>query len=228
MARGIRGGGADGTVAVPEATERRTPYESLKQAILRSELGPGQPLVETALATWLQVSRTPVREALNRLEQDGLVERGDRGLVVRRRSPEEILDIYEARVALEGAVGRTAADRRTEYDLRTLRRIVEQTEVVGDDDDARMEINREFHRAMWRASHNESLMDLLERLNLHLARYPATTLSFPGRWKQATKEHVTLVKAVEDRDGELAREISLRHFTAARDIRLKLWDVEGS
>ncbi|MGH9086534.1 MAG: GntR family transcriptional regulator [Acidimicrobiales bacterium] len=209
-------------LSLPPVAERTGPYDALKEAILQSELPPGQPLIETALASWLNVSRTPIREALNRLEQDGLVVRGDRGLVVRSRSPEEILDIYEARIALEGTVGRMAAERRTEYDLRALRRSVEQP--VEDDDDARVEANRQFHRAMWRASHNESLVDLLERVNLHLARYPATTLSFPGRWEEAVMEHASLVDAVESRDSNLAHEISFRHFSEARDIRLKLWD----
>jgi DNA-binding GntR family transcriptional regulator len=223
MARATRATHGHDGKSPPVVTERRAPYDALKQAILRSELSPGQPLIETTLAAWLEVSRTPVREALNRLEQDGLVERTDRGLVVRQRSPEEILDIYETRVALEALVGRVAAERRTEYDLRTLRGLAGQMEGVSDED-GRMEMNREFHRAMWRASHNESLIDLLERLNLHLARYPATTLSYPGRWDQATVEHASLVDAVERRSGALAYEISLTHFTEARDIRLKLWD----
>jgi DNA-binding FadR family transcriptional regulator len=77
---------------------------------------------------------------------------------------------------------------------------------------------------MWHASHNESLRDLLERLNLHLARYPATTLSYPGRWTEAKKEHIALVDAVEARDGASAYTISHTHFTKARDIRLRLWD----
>lgn len=221
MTRSVHDERTDG----PVATERPTPYDSLKQAILLGKLEPGQSLVETALATWLQISRTPVREALKRLEQDGLVQRGDRGLVVRPRSPEEILDIYAARIVLEGAVGRTAAERRTEYDVRALWRIVEKTPTALPGEDRRMDFNRQFHRAMWRASHNDSLVDLLDRLDLHLSRYPATTLSYPGRWIQAGKEHVRLVQAVEDRDGELAQEIATVHFTAARDIRLKLlWD----
>ena len=89
--------------------ERVQPYEILQQAILRGELAPGQPLVETTLAARYNVSRTPIREALTRLEQDRLVERTDRGLVVRRRSPEQILDIYETRIALEA----TAAEDET-------------------------------------------------------------------------------------------------------------------
>jgi DNA-binding GntR family transcriptional regulator len=196
----------------------------VKQAIIRGELEPGQQLVETALAEWCQVSRTPIREALSRLVQDGLAERSDRGLIVRRRSPEEILDIYETRIVLEATVGRFAAERRTEFDVRTLRRLMERAREVTADDERKVEVNRLFHQAMWRASHNESLLDLLERLNLHLARYPATTLSYPGRWEQAKSEHAAIVDAVESRDEAKAYELALAHFTRARDIRLQLWD----
>jgi DNA-binding GntR family transcriptional regulator len=209
---------------IPAASGRAAPYEMVKQAIIRGELEPGQQLVETALAEWCQVSRTPVREALSRLVQDGLAERSDRGLIVRRRSPEEILDIYETRIVLEATVGRVAAERRTEFDVRTLRRLLERAHEVTADDERKVEVNRQFHQAMWRASHNESLLDLLERLNLHLARYPATTLSYPGRWEQAKSEHAAIVDAVEARDEAKAYELALAHFTQARDIRLRLWD----
>jgi DNA-binding GntR family transcriptional regulator len=199
----------------------------LKQAILQGELAPSQPLVENDLAEWCQVSRTPIREALTRLEQDGLIERADRGLIVRERSPEDILDIYETRIALEATVARVAAERRTEYDLRSMRRVLDQSRATSRGNVDRVELNRQFHRTIWVASHNESLIDLLERLNLHLARYPATTLSFPGRWKQALDEHQALVDAIEHRDGARASSVALTHFTEARDIRIKLWDVPG-
>ena len=205
--------------------ERKAPYDLLKVAILRGELKAGQVLVETTLAALCQVSRTPIHEALTRLEQDGLVERVDRGLVVRRRSPQEILNIYEVRIALEATVGRVAAERRTEHEIRLLRRILEQTEKVQTgDQDAMVEMNQRFHEALWHAAHNESLLDLLERLNLHLGRYPRTTLSFPGRWDVAKLQHVALIDAVEARDSAAAFDIALHHFTEARDIRLQLWD----
>lgn len=203
------------------------PYEMLKKAILRGDLEPGQPLVETVLAAWCQVSRTPIREALTRLEQDGLVDRTDRGLVVRERSPEEIMDLYETRLVLEATVGRVAAERRTAHDVRILRRLLALgDEVDSADPGATVAANQQFHRALWRASHNESLLDLLERLNLHLARYPETTLSFPGRWDQARREHAELIDAVEARDGDRAHSLALQHFTKARDIRLTLFDTE--
>ena len=207
---------------------RRTPpYESLKQAILSGELGPGEPLVEATLAAWCGVSRTPIREALTRLEQDGLVDRSDRGMVVRSRSPEEILDVYETRLVLEATAGRMAAERRTDHDLRTLRRLVEfGGEQAPSDARALVDANQKFHRAVWVASHNESLLDLLERLNLHLGRYPETTLSAPGRWATSQVEHARLVDAIEARDSSGAYDIALLHFTEARDIRLALFGEE--
>lgn len=204
---------------------RQSPYERIKAAILSGELQPGQPLVEIALAEWCGVSRTPIREALRRRQQDGLILRTDRGMAVRERSPEEILDIYDTRLVLEAMAGRVAADRRTAYDLRAMRLWVERGDTVSPDDRSGMvEANLAFHGAIWRASHNESLIDLLERLNLHLSRYPGTTLASPGRWTEARGEHLALVDAIEARDADGAHEIALKHFEQARDIRLRLFD----
>lgn len=206
------------------ATERVPPYDTVKQAILSGEFPPGRQLVETTLAEWCQVSRTPIREALRRLEQDGLIIRSDRGMVVRERSPEEILDIYETRMVLEATVGRVAAERRTNHDLLNLQRILLLGKSVDTSDNAAMvDANRRFHRAVWRACHNESLVDALERVDLHLARYPGTTLAAEGRWAVALAEHADLVDAIEKRDGERAYKIALQHFTEAREIRLKLF-----
>ncbi|MHA6795583.1 GntR family transcriptional regulator [Pseudonocardia bannensis] len=209
------------------ATRKASPYERLKQAIMSGELPPGEPLVELALAEWCNVSRTPVREALTRLEQDGLIQRNDRGLIVRESSPEEILDIYDTRIVLESKAAAVAAERRTSIDLVAMRRAEERAHRVDTDDPhALAERNREFHRTVWRASRNESLIDLLERLNLHLGRYPATTLAYPGRQDTSHVEHHDLVDAIEARDPETASAIATRHFTAARDIRLRLWESE--
>lgn len=94
---------------------------------------------------------------------------------------------------------------------------------------ARMvEANQNFHQAVWRASHNESLVDLLGRLNLHLARYPGTTLGPPGRWEAARVEHRQILEAIERRDGDEAHRIAMAHFREARDIRLALFAREAS
>ncbi len=191
------------------------------------ELLPGEQLVENVLADWCQVSRTPIREALTRLEQDGLAQRTERGLVVRESSPAEIIDIYEARIVLESKVAAVAAERHTPLDLIAMRRADERYRRADPEAvNALAERNREFHRTIWHASHNESLVDLLERLDMHLGRYPVTTLAFPGRHEGALDEHAALVLAISERDSERAAEIASLHFKTARDIRLRLWEEE--
>jgi DNA-binding GntR family transcriptional regulator len=203
--------------------QRRAPYERLKQAIISGELKPGEPLVEIPLADWCQVSRTPIREALTRLEQDGLARRTDRGLVVRESSPDEIMDLYEARIVLESKVAAVAAERRTTFDLFAMKRAEQKFDEALAEGDALAERNRDFHRSVWVASHNRALVDLLERLDMHLGRYPETTLRYPGRHEVAVQDHQSIVEAIEARDSDRASHLATEHFVAARDIRLKLW-----
>lgn len=209
------------------AGSRISPYLRLTQAIMSGELAPNDPLVEIPLAEWCGVSRTPIREALTRLEQDGLAERTDRGLVVRACSPEEIIDLYDSRIVLESKVAAVAAERHTSFDLIGVRRAAQRYRSLSLEDGERLaECNREFHRSIWVASHSRSLLDLLERVDLHLGRYPLTTLTFPGRHEAAIEEHEELSAAIAARDADLAAEIATRHFVASRDIRLKLWEQE--
>lgn len=210
-----------GPAAITEGTARVAPYEMLKEAIVSGDLKPGQPLVENTLAAWCKTSRTPIREALRRLDQDGLIERSDRGLVVRTRSPAEILDIFETRVVLEATAARVAAERRTDHDIVLLRHLLTRSQqITSRDPEGMTEVNHQFHHAVWRVSHNKALQDLLERLHLHLARYPGTTLAEPGRWKKVCKQHEMLVDAIAARDGDRAHEVAFQHFSEARDIRL--------
>ena len=214
----------DGTTMTPTALD---PYEQLKEAIYLGDLQPGQHLVETSLAQSFRVSRTPIREALTRLEQDGLVIRKGSSLTVRERTPAEILDIYEVRILLEGAAGRTAAERRNNNDIFELRKAQRRYVAAGEKDQrTRVAANRAFHQAVWHATHQPALADLLHRVELQLGRFPITTLSYPGRWEQSVEEHATLVAAIENRDGDQAAEVASRHFTHARDIRLKLWEED--
>lgn len=200
------------------------PYEKIKAAICDGSFPPGHALVESAMAEWCGVSRTPVREALTRLRQDGMVTKTDRGMLVKERTPEEILDIYEARISLEVTAARLAAERYTPVDKLRLERMAKLEMEAGRSPERWADRNRDFHKAIWTATHNETLIDLLDRLNLHLARYPATTLGAPGRWKEATEEHHSLVAAILDMDPVLAAKLAEQHFSRARDIRLALWE----
>jgi DNA-binding GntR family transcriptional regulator len=205
-----------------------TPYERIKHGILDGTFAPGAMLIEMAVAEWCGVSRTPVREALSRLEQDGMVVRTDRGMVVRDRTPDEILDLYDTRISLEVTAGRFAALRRTQMDQVRLERALVAAEELGENapPEDLAAANRVFHRAVWLASHNQAVLDLLDRVNLHLMRYPMTTLTAPGRWPEALAEHRELLDAIIAGDQARAGSVSERHFTAARTLRLKLWAAE--
>ncbi|MEX0869256.1 MAG: GntR family transcriptional regulator [Nitriliruptoraceae bacterium] len=208
------------------ARPKTSAYEALRELIRNEEFPPGTALVETEVAQRLGVSRTPVREAFRQLEADGLVRRGARGVEVRSRSPEEILDIYEVRIRLEALAASTAARRASDFDIMTLRRLSRNEQQIDPqtaDADAMVDSNRQFHRAVWTASHNEPVSSLLERLDLHLLRYSLTTLTAPGRWQEAIAEHAEIVEAIADRDSDRAGEIASHHFTRARDIRLQAW-----
>jgi DNA-binding GntR family transcriptional regulator len=176
------------------------------------------------LAAKYKVSRTPVREALRRLEQDGLVDRGPRGMQVRARSPEEILEIYEVRITLEGAAARAAAERRTDLDLMRMEQIHASMKAASKDDPERLATaNRQFHEVIWAMSHNATLIDLLMRLHSHLIRYRETTLTYQGRWDDVLKEHEKLMKAIAAGDRETAGRVAEEHMTAARNVRLQMY-----
>lgn len=197
-------------------------YERIRDAIISGQLAAGSVLSENRLAADFGTSRTPVREALHRLEIERLVERGSRGSVVRATSPEEILDIYDVRITLEGSAARAAATHATDLDLARLRALQDAMRGVEGGPE-RAAANRAFHAALWDASHSPTLIDLLERLHVHLLRYPTTTLDWPGRWDEVIREHDELLEAVSRHDGEAARAIAERHMAEAREVRLRMY-----
>ncbi len=210
--------------ALPAAPKTVALYEQLRGAVAGGELPPGSRLSEPDLCRQYEVSRTPIREALVRLEQDGLVERRGATLFVRDRSADEIIDIYRVRVYLEGAIAFDAAHRRSETDLMRLEAAAaEGAKLAGKEDPALLQAtNTTFHQELAAACHNQTLQDLQSRLTAQVAKLPSTTLSYPGRWKASTGEHLDLVDAIRKQDAELARTIGSSHMQAAAEIRSRL------
>lgn len=199
-------------------------YEQLRERIINGEFAPGDRLTESALAETFGLSRTPVREALRRLEQDGLVERAARGMRVRERSPNEILEIYEVRILLEAAAARAAAERSTPLDLARLNQLHDaMSKTPTDDPQALASINRRFHELIWSSSHNATLVDVLTRLNSHLQRYRGTTLTHDNRWQAVLREHEELIQAIRAGDADKAARIAEEHMEAARNVRLAMY-----
>ena len=209
---------------LPDGSKSVALYERLRRAVTGGELPPGSQLSEGELCRRYEISRTPIREALVRLEQDGLVERRGSALFVRDRSADEIIDIYRVRIYLEGEIAFDAAHRRTETDLMRLDAALgEATELTGQEDPMLLQAsNLKFHRVLAIASHNRALQDLQNRLTAQVSKLPSTTLAYPGRWNASIDEHMQLVEAIRLQDGEMARSIGSKHLQSAAKIRHEL------
>lgn len=199
-------------------------YTWLRSAILAGQLQPHERLVETSIAELASVSRTPVREALHRLEVDGLVREGEGGgLEVCGFTLDELADLCAVRETLEGMASELAALSRSELELATLRTIVraeEDATLRGAQIERLVELNHSFHETLWRASRNRYLADELKHLRSLIERLQETTLRQPDRVRQAIQEHHAIVDAVEARDAEASGRLTRQHFRNAMAQRL--------
>ncbi|MBB5159487.1 GntR family transcriptional regulator [Saccharopolyspora phatthalungensis] len=196
-----------------------TPYRAIRGRILGGELAPGSTLTSSGLAGELGVSRSPVREALSRLELEGLVERTVAGYLVPLRSAEEILEICDARIALDAAATQAAARHASELDLARLEHLLEQSRQAKDTAD-RLRLDHEFHLALRAAGRNSTISRLLDGLETRLAAHDSTSTSAPDNLELISHEHRRILEAVRDRDAEKARAEMTAHQTRARDLRI--------
>ncbi|MGV9745113.1 GntR family transcriptional regulator [Rhodococcus zopfii] len=200
-------------------------YERLRSDLVHGGFEPGAALSEAALTARYGVSRTPVREALARLDQDALVERGPRGYQVRVGGPADVLEIYEARIALEGVAAADAAERRTELELARLRKIHEQM-CTSTETRVILEMNTRFHRELWAAAHNHTISTLLQRLSAQLRLFDRGTRGIEDL--ECTKaEHERILEAITVRDGVLARTEVTAHLSRTREERINHFAQSG-
>jgi len=187
-------------------------YEEVRQAIIELRLKPGEPLREATMAEQLGVSKTPVREALARLEQEGLVETTSfKGAVVSGYSPDDLTEIYELRELLEGAAARTAAISASEETLARLGALVSESRELHakDDLDGLATLLGAFDVVIYEQVTNERIRALIENLKAHLARIGRLTEDIPGRVKASVQEHAAIVDAIVARDAKRA-ELAMR------------------
>jgi DNA-binding GntR family transcriptional regulator len=197
-------------------------YESLRNRILSGELRPNDRLIEQTIAAEAGVSRTPVREALHRLEVDGLVESKGRSVVVAGLSAEDLSELCTVRESLEGLAARLAALARSDIDVGTLERLVgDGEEAAADDDVARfVDINHVFHEVIWASGRNRYLARQLGLLRSLIERRQHTTLATRARRAEVQIEHSAIVHAIVTRDPDSAEAASRAHFRNALAIRI--------
>jgi DNA-binding GntR family transcriptional regulator len=211
------------TIALPGRTHKADElYEYLRGAILDGTLPPDERLVEQRVAKIASVSRTPVREALHRLEMDGLVSSDAGGLVVVDHSLEEMAELCTVREELESFAARLGAASRSQVDVSTLERILDETAVVAKEHDvARLiELNHLFHETIWQSARNRYLARELGVLRGLIERRGRSTLTDERRQGEAVDEHMAIFEAIAARDSEAAAEATRTHFQRAMALRL--------
>jgi DNA-binding GntR family transcriptional regulator len=197
-------------------------YSKLRRAIVHGELRPNQRLIELELAERLHVSRTPVREALQRLAVDQLVASHRRGWIVREHTRDEIQEIYECRSALEGYAARLAAERVSEAELVELEGLVHGT--LAETRPPRewmVEANDAFHDGVIAGARNSSLADLCERSRLYYFNNRIAELYTKEEAAQSRSEHVSLLDAIRNRDAEKAEREARAHVATALRVLMQ-------
>ena len=209
------------TKPASDLPQGQSAYDRLLDEIRHGTLPPGARLREVDLAARLGISRTPVREAIRRLEADGLVEHLPRyGASLRRLSYPEVMELYEMRAVLEGTAARLAARAASELELRELAEINAEM-IAGSDPADTSRLNRQFHTALINAAKNRYLMRAIGAMARTLLILGPSTLHDPARSKAAAEEHAGLLQALEARDGIEAEAQMRAHIEAAHRIRLR-------
>jgi DNA-binding GntR family transcriptional regulator len=190
--------------------------DRLREAIVRMEMLPGQLLVERELCEATTASRASVREALRRLESEGLVtSEPGKGTRVAVLSAEEAMHLYEVRAALEGLAGRLFAERASDDQVRELERAVTEIEQVVQDP-AKMLLGKvRFYEALFGGTGNPELRELLDRIHRRVTLMRANSLSVPGRPAQSVREMRQILEAAKRRDGDRTAELCAAHVRAA-------------
>ena len=200
----------------------RDAYQLILEAIDIGVYKPGSRLVESDLAERFGVSRTPIREALQRLETQSLLTRDGRSLIVASLDHNQLAELYVVRAELEGLAARLAARHATPEEVTVLREMLESDRALIGDPVALSRANRRFHKQIHLASHNRYLVQQLDLVHRSMALLASTSLAAEGRGEDALAEHDAIVTAIEVGNGGDALEALRAHISRAFETRLKL------
>jgi len=197
-------------------------YRFIREGIQQQTFLPGERLREVELAATIGLSRTPIREALARLESEGLVVHDSmKGIMVAELDYSMITELYFMREVLEGTAARLAAQHASPVEISVLEDLCEQYAQAGNDQKMLALRNRQFHDTLYQCSHNRYLIKILMTLHDTLMLVGTSTLKDPVRVKETMEEHKAVVQAIKDRDPDRAEQALRKHIHAAQKVRLK-------
>ncbi len=207
---------------------REVVCESLREAIRKGVLKPGERLMEIQLSEELGVSRTPVREAIRKLELEGyVVMMPRRGTYVASMSIRDVNEIFEIRTALESLSNGLAAERITDEELEQLQRLIVMIGgyVKDGNIDKIVETDIEFHELLYKAARNNRLVGIISNLREQLTRFRTLSMSHPGRLEATLDEHRVIVEAIAQGDVKAAQQAAERHMENSEKTLMKAMEA---
>lgn len=207
------------SIELPAANDA---YGLILHAIDTGIYKPGSRLVESELADRFGVSRTPIREALQRLETQSMLTRDGRSLIVASLDHNQMAELYTVRTALEGLAAELAAKHAASEEVKVLFAMVAEDREFLEEPAKLAQANRRFHRQIHLASHNRFLVQQLDLVYRSMALLATTSLAAEGRGEVALAEHLEIVKAIEAGDGEGASQALRKHLSIAFQTRLQI------
>jgi len=210
-------------VEAVELSQGELAYARLYHAISQGEFQPGDRLRETEIATHLKLSRTPIREALRKLEADGIVEHRPRiGAVIRRLSHSEVVELYEMRAVLERTAAQMAAKHALAAETDEMQSLNESIAAAEDNPHSAAAINQQFHRCMYLATRNRFLLGSTHALTSAMLLLGPTTLGDGDRIRIVCAQHAEMIDAIRQGDAERAGAAAEQHLQTSLRHRLKV------
>ena len=205
-----------------DMSQGESAYYRLLEAIKSGEYQPGDRLRETDVAAQLNLSRTPVREALRKLEADGIVEHKARiGAIIRTLSHTEVVELYEMRLVLERTAAELAASHAVDAEIDEMSELNTAISKIANDPAKAAAINQSFHRCIYLAGRNRFLVESARALNNALMLLGPTTLADADRIAVVCRQHSDIIDAIRARDVEAAGASAEAHLQTSLRHRLK-------
>lgn len=203
---------------------REVVFETLRNAIRTRILKPGQRLMEIHLAEQLGVSRTPVREAIRKLELEGyVIMMPRRGTYVANLSIRDVNEVFEIRTALDSLASGLAAERISEDELEELQRLLVQIGEYIEENDMNkiVEVDTKFHDLLYKASRNNRLVGIISNLREQLTSFRTKSMSYPGRLRETLEEHRQIVDTIAQGNVADAQKAAEKHMEKSEQTLLK-------
>jgi len=197
-------------------------YNGLLEGIRRGDFRPGEPVREQHVTTWLKVSRTPVRDAMRRLEAEGyLVHERHRGAVVATLDDQAVIELYALREVLEGAAAAMAARYASDLEIRQLEQLIDESARMKDPKEL-IEYQRRINDLIHQAARNRYLVKTMRKLRETLFLVGSVVTVMPNRPATLLREHREILAAIKKRDSNKAEKVMRDHVCSALQCRLQM------